>query len=44
MTLGKVFTDKASAKVEAGEKKALLAREFGISRDTVYQYLRSDPS
>ncbi len=24
----------------AGEKKALLAREFGISRETVYQYLR----
>lgn len=31
-------------RVEAGEKKAVLAREFGISRDTVYQYLRSDPS
>lgn len=24
----------------AGEKKALLAREFGISRETLYQYLR----
>ena len=31
-------------RVEAGEKKATLAREFGISRDTVYQYLRSAPS
>ncbi len=30
-------------RVEAGEKKAVLAREFGISRDTVYQYLRSNP-
>ncbi len=29
-------------RVEAGEKKAALAREFGIHRDTVYQYLRSD--
>ncbi len=28
-------------RAEAGEKKAALAREFGISRDTVYQYLRS---
>jgi len=25
----------------AGEKKAQLAREFGISRETVYQYLRT---
>jgi DNA invertase Pin-like site-specific DNA recombinase len=25
----------------AGEKKAVLAREFGISRETVYQYLRA---
>ena len=28
-------------RADAGEKKAALAREFGISRDTVYQYLRS---
>ena len=27
-------------RAEVGEKKAALAREFGISRDTVYQYLR----
>ena len=26
----------------AGEKKAQLAREFGISRETLYQYLRED--
>ena len=26
----------------AGEKKAPLAREFGISRETLYQYLRQD--
>ena len=24
----------------AGEKKTLLAREFGICRETLYQYLR----
>ena len=28
------------AKALAGEKKAVLAREFGISRETLYQYLR----
>lgn len=28
------------ARVKSGEKKAQLAREFGISRETVYQYLR----
>ena len=27
-------------RVAAGEKKAGLAREFGISRETLYQYLR----
>ncbi|WP_250501429.1 recombinase family protein [Caballeronia sp. GAWG1-5s-s] len=29
-------------RAEAGEKKAVLAREFGISRETLYQYLRAD--
>lgn len=28
------------ARVAGGEKKARLAREFGISRETLYQYLR----
>ncbi len=28
-------------RVAAGEPKALLAREFGVSRETVYQYLRA---
>jgi DNA invertase Pin-like site-specific DNA recombinase len=27
-------------RAETGEKKAPLAREFGISRETLYQYLR----
>lgn len=26
----------------AGESKALLAREFGVSRETLYQYLRTE--
>jgi len=30
------------ARAAAGEKKAGLAREFGISRETVYQYLRTN--
>ena len=29
-------------RADAGEQKAKLAREFGISRETLYQYLRSD--
>jgi DNA invertase Pin-like site-specific DNA recombinase len=29
------------ARITAGEKKAALAREFGISRETVYQYGRT---
>ncbi|MEV2391128.1 helix-turn-helix domain-containing protein, partial [Paenibacillus larvae] len=27
-------------KVQAGETKAALAREYGISRETLYRYLR----
>jgi DNA invertase Pin-like site-specific DNA recombinase len=30
-------------RASAGEKKARLAREFGISRETLYQYLRQVP-
>ena len=29
-------------RVAAGEQKAKLSREFGISRETLYQYLRTD--
>jgi DNA invertase Pin-like site-specific DNA recombinase len=28
-------------RIQNGEKKAKVAREFGISRETLYQYLRS---
>ena len=31
-------------RVATGEPKAHLAREFGISRETVYQYLRAGAS
>ena len=33
---------KLRQRVAAGEQKAKLAREFGISRETLYQYLRTD--
>lgn len=29
-------------RISAGEKKATLARELGLSRETIYQYLRTD--
>lgn len=29
-------------RADAGEQKAKLAREFGVSRETLYQYLRTD--
>lgn len=32
------------ARVAGGEKKARLAREFGISRETLYQYLKVAPT
>src|SRR5689334_19254651 len=34
---------EARRRVAAGEKKAALARELGISRETLYQYLRQEP-
>ncbi len=34
---------KLSQRAEAGEPKAMLAREFGISRDTSYRYLKPAP-
>ncbi len=41
----KALSDEATAelrrRVAAGEPKAHLAREFGISRETLYQYLRA---
>jgi len=40
----KALSDEAATelhrRVAAGEKKAQVAREFGISRETLYQYLR----
>jgi hypothetical protein len=32
--------EELGARVSNGEKKTALAREFGISRETLYQYLR----
>jgi DNA invertase Pin-like site-specific DNA recombinase len=33
----------ARRRVDAGDKKAQIARELGISRETLYQYLRTAP-
>ena len=38
LSLEQVVTLKA--RVAAGAKKAEMAREFGITRETVYQYLK----
>lgn len=32
------------ARAQAGEKKTILAREFGISRETIYSYIRTQPA
>jgi DNA invertase Pin-like site-specific DNA recombinase len=36
--------DELRERAAAGERKADLAREFGVSRETVYNYLRSAPA
>ncbi|MDF5720065.1 MAG: helix-turn-helix domain-containing protein [Rhizonema sp. PD37] len=33
--------EKLRHRAEAAEQKAVLAREFGISRETLYHYLRN---
>lgn len=35
------LTPELRERAAAGEKKSLLANEFGISRETVYSYLRT---
>lgn len=39
--LTSVLAEELRQRAAAGEKKAALAREFGVSRETVYQYLRA---
>lgn len=39
-SLNAVQAEQLRARAKAGEKKAQLAREFGISRETLYAYLR----
>jgi DNA invertase Pin-like site-specific DNA recombinase len=39
--LSPVQADDLRLRVAAGEPKAALAREFGVSRETVYQYLKA---
>ena len=33
--------DELRAKIKEGEKKSVVARSFGMSRETLYQYLRN---
>lgn len=40
-SLSEADITKLQQRVAAGEQKATLAREFGISRETLYQYLRT---
>jgi DNA invertase Pin-like site-specific DNA recombinase len=39
--LGSEQVERLQQRVQSGEPKAGLAREFGISRETLYQYLRT---
>ena len=40
-SLNKVQAEQLRLRAQSGEKKAALAREFGISRETLYSYLRA---
>ena len=40
-SLTPVQAEQLRCRAQAGEPKAKLAREFGISRETVYSYLRN---
>src|SRR5262245_54566561 len=40
--LSRERVDELRRRANAGEQKAKLAREYGISRETLYQYLRTD--
>ena len=40
--LSLVQVTELKRRITAGEQKATLAREFGISRETLYQYLKAD--
>ena len=40
--IGRVLRDRGvQRRIGAGEQKAHVARAFGISRETLYQYLRA---
>lgn len=41
-TLAPEQITELAGRVRAGEKKAAVARDFGISRETLYQYLRQE--
>lgn len=39
--LGELQIAELAHKIKTGHKKAKVAREFGISRETLYKYLRA---
>jgi DNA-binding phage protein len=39
--LGDLQIAELALKIKTGHKKAKVAREFGISRETLYKYLRA---
>ena len=41
-SLSKDQVNELRQRANLGEKKAKLARDFGVSRETVYKYLRSE--
>jgi len=41
-SLGADQVEALKSRIAAGEKKAVVARDLGISRETLYQYLRAD--
>ena len=42
-SLSAAQADDLRRRIKAGERKTLLAREFGITRTTVYEYMRREP-
>ena len=39
--IGRAADRQISRRVDDGERKAVIARDLGISRETLYQYLRA---
>jgi len=42
-SLSEEQVEELKTRVQNGEKKTIIAKDFGISRETLYQYLRKIP-